>query len=116
MRRFAAIVLGVVLVAMLSAVSASATTSATRARVAVGAKTPPVYKNCTALNQKYAHGIGKAKARDKTSGTPVITFKRSGSTTWPCPSTSSWTGTRTASRASKGDPRRDAVSLGSVQV
>jgi len=28
------------------------------------AKAPPWVKNCTALNKKYPHGIGKAKARD----------------------------------------------------
>jgi hypothetical protein len=42
----------------------------------VVAAIPPVYKNCTALNKKYPHGLGKAKARDKTSGKPVTTFKR----------------------------------------
>jgi hypothetical protein len=38
---------------------------------------PTLYKNCTNLNKKYPHGVGKATARDKTSGTPVMTFKRS---------------------------------------
>ena len=38
---------------------------------------PAVYKNCTALNKKYPHGLGKATAKDRTSGTPVTTFKRS---------------------------------------
>lgn len=38
---------------------------------------PVLYKNCTNVNKKYPHGIGKATARDKTSGTPVTTFKRS---------------------------------------
>ena len=38
---------------------------------------PALYKNCTALNKKYPHGLGKLKARDKTSGVPVTTFKRS---------------------------------------
>ena len=38
---------------------------------------PAAYKNCTALNKKYPHGLGRANARDKTSGTPVTTFKRS---------------------------------------
>jgi hypothetical protein len=38
---------------------------------------PSVYKNCTALNKKYPHGVGKAGARDKTTGEPVTTFKRS---------------------------------------
>jgi hypothetical protein len=44
---------------------------------APAAKAPPWVKNCTALNKKYPHGIGKAKARDKTSGTPVTNFRRS---------------------------------------
>ena len=37
---------------------------------------PPWTKNCTALNKKYPHGLGRAKARDKTSGEPVTSFKR----------------------------------------
>ncbi len=38
---------------------------------------PPPYKNCTQLNTKYPHGVGKVGARDKTtSGDPVTTFKR----------------------------------------
>jgi hypothetical protein len=41
------------------------------------AKVPAQYKNCTAVNKRYPHGIGKLKARDHTSGTPVTTFKRS---------------------------------------
>ncbi len=36
-----------------------------------------LYKNCTSLNKKYAHGVGKSGARDKTSGTPVTNFKKS---------------------------------------
>jgi Excalibur calcium-binding domain len=40
-------------------------------------RVPPLYKNCTALNKTYPHGLGKAGARDKTSGVPVTTFKRS---------------------------------------
>jgi hypothetical protein len=38
---------------------------------------PPLYKNCTNLNKKYPHGLGKLGARDHTSGTPVTNFKRS---------------------------------------
>ncbi|MDO9380320.1 MAG: excalibur calcium-binding domain-containing protein [Nocardioidaceae bacterium] len=34
------------------------------------------FKNCTAMNQVHKHGVGKTNARDKTSGTPVTTFKR----------------------------------------
>ena len=41
-------------------------------------KVPLAYKNCTAVNAKYPHGIGKAGARDHvSSGTPVTTFRRS---------------------------------------
>jgi hypothetical protein len=40
------------------------------------AAAPPLYKNCTNLNKRYPHGVGKALARDKTSGTPVRNFKR----------------------------------------
>jgi hypothetical protein len=41
------------------------------------AKMPPVYKNCTNLNKRYPHGIGRAKARDHTSGRRVTTFLHS---------------------------------------
>jgi hypothetical protein len=40
-------------------------------------KAPPLYKNCSHLNAKYRHGVGKVGAHDKTSGTPVTNFKRS---------------------------------------
>ena len=35
---------------------------------------PVKYKNCTALNKKWAHGVGRNDAKDKTSGTPVTNF------------------------------------------
>ncbi len=37
------------------------------------------YKNCTALQKKYPHGVGKSGAKDKVSGSskPVTTFKKS---------------------------------------
>jgi len=35
------------------------------------------YRNCKALNQRWAHGVGRWGARDSTSGTPVTNFKRS---------------------------------------
>src|SRR5258708_36339912 len=41
------------------------------------ARIPPQYKNCTALNKKYEHGVGLANAHDKSSGIPVTTFTRS---------------------------------------
>jgi hypothetical protein len=34
------------------------------------------YKNCTELHRSYPHGIGKAGAKDKTTGKPVTTFKK----------------------------------------
>jgi hypothetical protein len=38
---------------------------------------PAPYKNCTQFNAKYHHGVGRAGARDHTSGEPVTTFLRS---------------------------------------
>ncbi|GAB1694559.1 excalibur calcium-binding domain-containing protein [Krasilnikovia sp. M28-CT-15] len=40
------------------------------------AATVPTYQNCTALNQKYKHGVGRKGARDKVRGStkPVTTF------------------------------------------
>ena len=37
----------------------------------------PHHENCTKFNQKYPHGVGTKGAKDKTSGTPVTTFKKS---------------------------------------
>jgi excalibur calcium-binding domain-containing protein len=42
-----------------------------------GTAVPGQYRNCTALNRRYPHGVGRVGARDKTSGVPVTTFKRS---------------------------------------
>ena len=41
------------------------------------AKAPPLYKNCTNLNKRYPHGVGKVLARDKSAGEPVTNFRRS---------------------------------------
>jgi hypothetical protein len=35
------------------------------------------FKNCTKQNNRYAHGVGRPKAKDHTSGTPVRNFKKS---------------------------------------
>ncbi|CAN5536795.1 hypothetical protein BH09ACT4_BH09ACT4_25750 [soil metagenome] len=45
------------------------------------ATTATTYKNCTALNKKYPHGVGKPGAHDKVSGStkPVTNFKVSAS-------------------------------------
>jgi hypothetical protein len=46
--------------------------------VSAADQTRPAWtRNCTALNRKYPHGVGRRRARDKTSGTPVTTFRRS---------------------------------------
>ena len=37
------------------------------------------FKNCTALNKVYPHGVGKSGAKDKTSSKPVKNFKVSNS-------------------------------------
>jgi hypothetical protein len=39
---------------------------------------PPWTKNCTALNKRYPHGVGRFGAHDRTkSGDPVTNFRRS---------------------------------------
>jgi hypothetical protein len=35
-----------------------------------------VYRNCTALNKHYSHGVGRKGARDHTSGVRVTNFTR----------------------------------------
>jgi hypothetical protein len=37
---------------------------------------PPLWKNCTHVNAKYHHGVGRVGAHDHTSGKPVTTFLR----------------------------------------
>jgi len=72
--------LAIALAALVFAAPASAVAQNTDVLTAgptVAAAMPPLYKNCTAFNKKYPHGVGKLKARDKTSDEPVTTFKRS---------------------------------------
>jgi Excalibur calcium-binding domain len=38
---------------------------------------PHRWKNCTIVNQRYPHGLGKRFAHDKTTGIPVTNFYRS---------------------------------------
>ena len=38
---------------------------------------PALFQTCMDLNRKYHHGVGRAGARDRTSGEAVTTFKRS---------------------------------------
>lgn len=58
----------IVLVACVVALGLAGTTAAK--------VTPPLYRNCKALNAKYPHGVGRANARD-SSPEPVKTFFRS---------------------------------------
>jgi hypothetical protein len=44
---------------------------------AVRGVVPPLWKNCTRVHRRYPHGVGKLRAHDRTSGTPVTTFRRS---------------------------------------
>jgi Excalibur calcium-binding domain len=64
------------LVAAAAAVLLVAPAGSTTNAPASGAM-PWLYKNCSHLNSKYRHGLGKRFAVDKTSGTPVTNFKRS---------------------------------------
>ena len=43
------------------------------------ATVPAKWKNCTVVNKTYKHGVGKVKAKDKTTGKPVTTFRKSDS-------------------------------------
>jgi excalibur calcium-binding domain-containing protein len=64
-----AILLGLAITLVLAAPASPA--------VQATARIPALYKNCTNLNKRYPHGVGKLHARDKTSGTPVTNFRRS---------------------------------------
>jgi hypothetical protein len=60
-----------------AAMVAAALCFGTLAVTAVPAEAAKTYKNCTALNKDYKHGVGLPGAKDKTSGTPVTNFKKS---------------------------------------
>jgi hypothetical protein len=64
-------------VAALIAVAALLLASPAGGAIGNAAAIPRLYKNCTNLNKRYPHGLGKLGARDHTSGTPVTNFKRS---------------------------------------
>ncbi|MBS2936597.1 excalibur calcium-binding domain-containing protein [Nocardioides sp. J2M5] len=40
------------------------------------AAVPAQWQNCTVVNNRLPHGVGRANARDRTSGTPVTNFRR----------------------------------------
>jgi hypothetical protein len=41
---------------------------------AASERIPPRWKNCTVVNKRYPHGVGKVGARDRTAGEPVTNF------------------------------------------
>jgi hypothetical protein len=69
------LVVGIALALVLPAPSGAASDRATT--VASAERVPPLWRNCTAVNRRYPHGVGRRRARDKTSGDPVTNFRRS---------------------------------------
>jgi len=67
--------------ALATAMLGSVFSAAAAIAPAEAASRPAWTKNCTKLNQKYPHGIGKAKATDSVSSgkSRVTNFKRSNS-------------------------------------
>jgi hypothetical protein len=48
----------------------------------VEAHSTGIHDNCTNFNKRFPHGVGTRKARDKTSGERVTTFKRHNRIYW----------------------------------
>lgn len=63
--------------AFATAIAAMSVLTVGMAVPAEGATQAKEYKNCTELNKKYPHGVGKKGAKDKVSGSsrPVTNFK-----------------------------------------
>ena len=60
-----------------AAVLTAATVMSLSTTTAISATTARHFRNCTALNRTYPHGVGRPGAHDHTSGTPVSNFTRS---------------------------------------
>lgn len=76
------VVLGLSAIAITGAMLPLGTVTAAQANPAPAAVALPQqatvkFKNCTALNKVYKHGVGRSGARDRTSGKPVKNFKKS---------------------------------------
>ena len=67
---------------MLRLVAVVLTASAIAVVSPAEAHTTGLHDNCTNFNKKYPHGVGTRKAHDKTSGTPVTSFKRANKIYW----------------------------------
>lgn len=62
----------------LAALAAAALAASTLTlAVPASAHTTGIHDNCTNLNKKWPHGVGRKDAHDKTTGTPVRNFYRS---------------------------------------
>ena len=76
--RVFALALGIALIGPIGVTAASAapTPVSTSSQVSVARFASTTFANCTALNKKYKHGVGKTGARDKVRGStkPVTTF------------------------------------------
>ena len=46
------------------------------------AHTTGIHDNCTKLQTRWPHGVGTRRAVDKTTGTPVTTFRRNNDAYW----------------------------------
>jgi Excalibur calcium-binding domain len=65
-------------VVLLATAARPASSAETPRQVGVrGAAVPVLFKNCTNVNRRYPHRVGKFGARDSTSGDPVRAFKHS---------------------------------------
>jgi hypothetical protein len=60
-----------------AAVLAAGALSVGAAQAPAASAIPYPWKNCTQVHKKYPHGVGKLRAHDHTSGTPVTNFRRS---------------------------------------
>ncbi len=58
---------------LLAGVFATSAAAANASQATIPAK----WKNCTVVNHRYPHGVGRYGAHDHTSGVPVTNFKHS---------------------------------------
>ena len=60
-----------------AAIAAAVMTAGTLAAVTPASAAPQRYDSCAELHEAYPYGVGERDAKDRTSGTPVTSFKRS---------------------------------------
>jgi Excalibur calcium-binding domain len=65
------------IVALAAAAVLAAPAGATASAPNAGARMPWLWRSCAHVNTKYAHGVGRRFAVDKTTGTKVTNFRRS---------------------------------------